>query len=66
MLTEQQVNASTRSNLDILDILDNQWEGLGTPLIVWGVVAEFFDLAEIVAVHLIGKTVRASYLMGVD
>jgi len=28
--------------------------------------AEIFDLAEIVAVHLIGKTVRSCYLMGVD
>ena len=28
--------------------------------------AEIFDPAEIVAVHLIGKTVRSCYLMGVD
>ena len=27
---------------------------------------ECFDPAEIVAVHLIGKTVRSCYLMGVD
>jgi len=40
--------------------------GLGTPLIVWGVVAEIFDPAEIVAVHLIGKTVRSFYFLGFD
>jgi len=28
--------------------------------------AKIFDPAEIVAVHLIGKTVRSCYLMGVD
>jgi len=28
--------------------------------------AEIFDPSEIVAVHLIGKTVRSCYLMGVD
>ena len=28
--------------------------------------AEIFDPAEIVAVHLIGKTVRSCYLMGVE
>ena len=28
--------------------------------------AEIFNPAEIVAVHLIGKTVRSCYLMGVD
>ena len=28
--------------------------------------AEIFDPAEIVAVHLIGKTVRSCYLMGID
>ena len=28
--------------------------------------AEIFEPAEIVAVHLIGKTVRSFYLMGVD
>ena len=28
--------------------------------------AESFDPAEIVAVHLIGKTVRSCYVMGVD
>jgi len=28
--------------------------------------AEIFDPAEIVAVHLIGKTVRSCYLMGDD
>jgi len=28
--------------------------------------AEIFDPAEIVAVHLIGKTVRSCYLMGFD
>ena len=28
--------------------------------------AEVFDPAEIVALHLIGKTVRSCYLMGVD
>ena len=28
--------------------------------------AEIFDPWEIVAVHLIGKTVRSCYLMGVD
>jgi len=28
--------------------------------------AEIFDPAEIVALHLIGKTVRSCYLIGVD
>jgi hypothetical protein len=28
--------------------------------------AEIIDPAEIVAVHLIGKTIRSGYLMGVD
>ena len=28
--------------------------------------AEIFDPSEIVAVHLIGKTVRSCYLMGID